>query len=66
MVLLFHINEISESSGQAAIEKASQPRLAVNFYLTGNRSLSTTTQHGLSPEVHFLKLQAESHSDGRK
>ena len=42
MVLLFHTNETLESSGQAAIEKDSQPRLAVNFYLTGNGSLSTT------------------------
>ena len=65
-VLLFHTNEIPESSRQAAIEKDSQPRLVVNFYLTGNGSLSTTTQHGLSPKVHFLKLQAESRSDGRK
>ena len=47
--------EILESSRQAAMKKASWSSVTVVFCLTGNGPLSTTTQCGLSPEVHFLK-----------
>lgn len=47
--------EILESSRQAAMKKASWSSVTVIFCLTGNGPLSTTTQCGLSPEVHFLK-----------